>query len=191
MPKNSKISLAAKLRKNPRVSVRRIAIEFQVTQDLDISRESVRRTIKSMGLSKKVPIRGPGITHQKEKIRVDWAKEHRNIHWHQIIFTDECSIWLNQGRIRMWTRGERPTLNIPRHTPKVHIWGGISAPGTAPVKVFKHNFNSEHYCNVLNEVLFQISETLYPDGWKLQEDNSSIHTSKFSCGFKETDRVRS
>ncbi|KAI6658870.1 hypothetical protein LOD99_15196 [Oopsacas minuta] len=67
MSKNNKISLAAKLRKNPRVSVRRIASEFQVTQGLDISRESIRRTIKSMGLSKKVPIRGPGITPRMRK----------------------------------------------------------------------------------------------------------------------------
>ncbi|KAI6656221.1 hypothetical protein LOD99_1554 [Oopsacas minuta] len=37
---------------------------------------------------------------------------------------------------------------------------------------------------------FQTADTLYPDGWKLQEDNSSIHTSKFSCAFKETYRVR-
>ena len=78
------------------------------------------------------------------------------------------------GKIRMWTRGERPILNIPRHTPKVYIWGGISTRGATPVKVFRQNFNSEHYCNVLNEVLFQTAETLYPDGWKLQEDNSSI-----------------
>ncbi|KAI6653882.1 hypothetical protein LOD99_3058 [Oopsacas minuta] len=90
----------------------------------------------------------------------------------------------------MWTRGERPTLNNPRHTPKVYIWGGISARGAIPVKVFKHNFNSEHYCNVLNEVLFQTADTLCADGWKLQEDNSSIHTSKFSYAFKETHRVR-
>ena len=77
MSKNRKISLAAKLRKNPRISVRRLASEFQVTQGLDISRESVRRTIKCMGLYKRIPIRGPGITAQNEKIRVDWARNTR------------------------------------------------------------------------------------------------------------------
>lgn len=191
MSKNNKISLSFKLRNNPRISVRSLANEFQASQGLNISRESVRRTIKSMGFSKKTPIRGPGITPQNEKTRVDWAKKHRNIHWHKIIFTDECSIWLNQGKIQMWTKGERPILNIPRHTPKVHIWGGISARGATPVKIFKQNFNSEHYCDVLNEVLFQTAEILYPDGWKLQEDNSSIHKSKISCAFKETHRIRS
>ncbi|KAI6659889.1 hypothetical protein LOD99_14229 [Oopsacas minuta] len=67
MAKHNKIFLAAKLRKNLRVSVRSIASEFQVTQGLDISSESIRRTIKSMGLSKKVPIRGPGITPRMRK----------------------------------------------------------------------------------------------------------------------------
>ena len=58
------------------------------------------------------------------------------------------------------------------------------------MKIFRHNFNSEHYFNVLDEVLYQTAETLYPDGWKLQKDNSSTHKSKFSCAFKETHRVR-
>ena len=76
------------------------------------------------------------------------AKKHKNIHWHKKIFTDESSIWLNQGKIQIWTRGERPILNIPCHAPKVHIYGGISARGATSVKIFRHNFNSEHYCNV-------------------------------------------
>ena len=137
-----------------------------------------------------MPVRGPGITLKNEKTRVDWAKKHKNIHWHKIIFSDECSIWLNQGRILMWNKGERPILNIPRHIPKVHIWGGISARGTTPAKIFRQNFNSEHYCNVLSEVLFQTAATLYPDGWKLQEDNSSVHKSRISRDFKERKQVR-
>ena len=74
---------------------------------------------------------------------------------------------------------------IPRHTPKIHIWGGISERGATPVHIFKQNFNSEAYCNVLNEVLIESADVLYPDGWKLQEDNSSIHKSKFSTAYKK------
>ena len=160
--------------------MRSLASEFQTTRGINISRESVRRTMKNMGFSKKTPIKGPGITppRMKKKTHGDWAKKHKNIHWHKIIFTNESSM------------GERPILSILRHTPKVHIWGGISARGATPVKIFKHNFNSEYYCNVLNEVLFQTGKTLCPDGWKLQEDNSSIDKSKFSSAFKETHRIR-
>ena len=62
MSKNNKISLSFKLRNNPRISVRSLASEFQTTQGINISRESVRRTMKNMGFSKKTTIKGPGIT---------------------------------------------------------------------------------------------------------------------------------
>ena len=107
-----------------------------------------------------------------------------------MIFSDESSIWLNQGRIQKWTKGEGPIMNIPRHTPKVHIRGGISTRGATPVKIFRQNFKSEQYFNGLNEVLFQTAATLYPDGLKLQEENSSIHKSRISRDFKERNQVR-
>ena len=85
----------------------------------------------------------------------------------------------------MWTKGaQRTILNLPRHTPKLHIWGGISARGATPVHIFREYFNSHAYCNVINEVLIENANMLYPDGWKLQEDHSSIHKSKVSMAYK-------
>ena len=84
--------------------------------------------------------------------------------WSKIIFSDECSIWLQSSKIQVWTKGQKPVINIPGHTPKLHIWGGISARGATPIKVFRHNFNSVHYCNVLNEVLLETANVLYPNG---------------------------
>ena len=108
-----------------------------------------------MGYSKKTAVRGPNITEAHEKARLAWAYKYRNIHWRRVFFTDECSIWLHGGKLQLWTKGtQRPILNLPRHTPKIHIWGGISERGAMPVHIFKQNFNSEAYCNVLNEVFF-------------------------------------
>ena len=90
----------------------------------------------------------------------------------------------------LWTKGKRPVMNIRRHTPKLHIWGAISSRGMTPIKVFKNNFNSIHYCNVLNEVLLETANALYPDGWKLQEDNSSVHKSKLSESYKKSVMIR-
>ena len=39
--------------------------------------------------------------------------------------------------------------------------------------IFRENFISESYCNVLNEVMIDNADVLYPNGWKLQEENSS------------------
>ena len=91
----------------------------------------------------------------------------------------------------MWTKGsQRPIINIPRYSPKIYIWSGISTRGAIPVHVFKENFNSIAYCNVINECLIETADHLYPDGWKLQEDNSSIHKSKFSMSYKEERAIK-
>ena len=66
LSKNKK-SLSFKLRNNPRISVKSLANEFRVTQGLEIPRELVRRTIKSMGFSKKMQVRGPGITQRMKR----------------------------------------------------------------------------------------------------------------------------
>ena len=51
----------------------------------------------------------------------------------------------------MWTRETAvPVLNIPRHLPKLHIWGGISARGTSVLKIFKQNFDSHLYIETLS-----------------------------------------
>ena len=49
--------------------------------------------------------------------------------------------------------------------------GGISTRGTTPVHIFRENFNSIAYCNVINECLTETADLLYPGGWKLQENN--------------------
>ena len=89
------------------------------------------------------------------------------------------------GKYRCGPKGtQKPVINIPRHLSKIHIWGGISTRGTT-VHIFSENFNSIAYCNVINECLTKTADLLYPDGWKLHEDNSSIHKSKLSVSYKE------
>ena len=188
--RNERIRLVFRMKKQPRTSLRTLKSQLKLERGLDVSHETIRRTAKKLGYSKKVAIRGSGITPANEIKRVAWAKKHMNIHWKNMFFSDECSIWLQSGRIMLWTKGKRPVMNIPRHTPKLHIWGAISSRGTTPIKVFKNNFNSIHYCNVLNEVLLETANALYPDGWKLQEDNSSVHKSKLSESYKKSVMIR-
>ena len=157
---------------------------FKMKRGVNVSHEAVRRTLTKMGYSKKTAVRVPNITEAHEKARLAWAYKYRNIHWCRVFITDEyLAAW---RQLQLWTKGtQRPILNLPRHTPKIHIWGGISERGATPVHIFEQNFNSEAYCNVLNEVLIESADVLYPDGWKLQEDNSSIHKSKFSTAYKK------
>ena len=189
--RGDRISLSLNIKNNPRISLRTMQSSLKVSRGVDVSYSTVRRCIKEMSYSKKTAIKGPNITPSHEALRVLWAKKHKFINWNKIFFTDECSIWLCGGRVQMWTKGtQKPVINIPRHSPKIHIWGGISTRGTTPVHIFRENFNSIAYCNVINECLTETADLLYPDGWKLQEDNSSIHKSKLSVSYKEERAIR-
>ena len=128
--RNDKISLSLVVKNNPRVSLRSMANNLNSSRGMNVSHQTVRRTLIKMGYSKEAPVRGPNITPTHEKTRVAWAKKHRLIHWQKVSFTDECSIWLHGGNLHIWTKGfYRPVRNLPKHTPKLHIWGGISARG--------------------------------------------------------------
>ena len=43
---------------------------------------------------------------------------------------------------------------------------------------------------MINECLTETAHLLYPDGWKLQEDNSNIHKSKLYVSYKEEPAIR-
>ena len=106
-----------------------------------------------------------------------------------VFFTDECSIWLNRGTVGIWTKShENPISKVQRHTPKLHVWGGISSRGTRILKIFV-NFTSKMYIDTLNECLIETANVYYPDGWTLQEDNSPIHRSKLSKSWKESQNL--
>jgi len=57
------------------------------------------------------------------------------------------------------------------------VWGAISLRGKTNLSVVEGNVNSEVYQDIINENL-PTMETLYPDGFKLQQDNATPHTSR-------------
>lgn len=64
------------------------------------------------------------------------------------------------------------------------LWGGISIRGRKPLATIKGIINSEVYCNILNDYLIPPLNILYPQGYKLQEDNAPVHKSKWTTNWK-------
>ena len=130
---------------------------------------TIYRSTRALGFNRKTPVLGPFITQETAIKRVEWCKKHKEWVWENVIFTDECSIWLNRGSVGIWTKATaRPISKVKRHTQKLHIWGGISARGTTILKIFTSNFNSTSYIETLNECLIETANVFPPDGWILQ-----------------------
>ena len=96
-----------------------------------------------------------------------------------IIFSDECTVQLEQhGRICFRKRLQpRKLKQRPKHPPKLHIWGGISARGATQLVMFKGIMIADRYQKILEKSLIPFIESCYPDHHRLQQDNDPKHTS--------------
>ena len=120
------------------------------------------------------------IRHINVKKRFDWAVEHVNDDFHDVIFTDETSVMLESHRRLCYRKkGDRPKPK-PRakHPTKVHVWAGISWNGATKICIFSGIMNAEMYIQILQRSLLPSISKLYPTHHRLMQDNNLKHTSK-------------
>ena len=109
--------------------------------------------------------------------------EHRNFDWSKVIFSDESSFQLYRITQKQWGK-KRVSVAVPKHSPKIMIWGGISWRGKTVLAVVNNSIKAYDYQQIMDGHLVQTMDTLYPDGWLYQQDNGPPRTSKpLNSGF--------
>ena len=95
-----------------------------------------------------------------------------NKHWYRVVFSDEASFWLRNGKLRMWTKGKKTSI-IPtvKHSPKLHIWAAFSSMGTFPLCVFTRNLDGQFFVEILKWHLLDQARAFHGDSWILNQDN--------------------
>lgn len=83
-------------------------------------------------------------------------------------------------------KNEVPLLMSPKYSPGVMVWGGISMRGATELAFIKGTVNSLVYQDIINDYCIDTMNTLYPDGWELQQDNAPCHTSKSTLAHFES-----
>lgn len=68
--------------------------------------------------------------------------------FHNVIFSDECSVSLEQYRRTCYRKVDEPLKRKPnpKHSLKVHVWAGISRNGATKVCIFDDIIDAELYC---------------------------------------------
>ena len=104
-----------------------------------------------------------------------------------IVFSDECSISLQQfRRTCYWKVGEPPKRKPkPKHPLKVHVWAGISRHGATKICVFEGIMEAGLYCSILKDTLLPFIGEKLPDH-RFMQDNNPKHTSKAAKTFLES-----
>jgi transposase len=164
---------------HPKYSATRIAEKAHQLGSPMVNRMTIYRYCESIGYKKWTPKPGPMLTEAHKRNRIAWCRKYRHFDWSKVVFTDESYFQLFRAKCMEWSK-KRPLKPTPKHSPATMVWGGISLRGVTLLKMARGSINSEKYTEILQENLLQQMNTLYPDGWVLQQDNASCHNSRFT-----------
>ena len=131
----------------------------------------------------------------KEK-RVLWCNEQlqRNEQFNDVFFTDESRIELSRVSRRSFRQKDKPArssrIGKPKHPLALLVWGGISKRGATSLVIFSGIMDSKYYQEeILAKALIPAGEGLYPEGYRLFQDNDPKHVSKSTQEYMEQNNV--
>jgi len=102
-------------------------------------------------------------------------------------FTNESIFQFYSNTTKVWAKG-KPTKKIPKHSPKVVLWGGTSLRGKKNLSVVVGTMDSIVYQDTIDENLPTMSQ-LYPESFDLQQNNARPHTSRSTTDFTKKREV--
>ena len=107
-----------------------------------------------------------------------------------VIFSDECSVSLQQYRRTCYRKVDEPTKRKPKpkHPVKVHVWCGISRHGATKICIFDGIMDAVLFCNILETTLLPFVRDKLPDH-RFMQDNDPKHTSRKAKAFFEDNNI--
>jgi transposase len=165
-----------------------VAQRLANVRQTNVSSPTVRRRLKSFGLTSRKPATAPLLLPHHRRARLNFAMEHTywtEEQWGSVLFTDESRFTLRSpdGRERVWRRqGERyAACCISPRTPfgggGVMVWGGISLEArTELVIVERSSITARRYITeCLQDHVVPYAEFL-GENFILMQDNARPHT---------------
>ena len=148
---------------------------------VDVSLSTVRRSRKQQGWTLQRTRYCQLICNANKIKRLEYAQRvlESGDTFHNVIFSDECSILLAHYRRTCYRKFDEPTKRKPKpkHPLKVHVWAGISRHGATEICIFDGIMDADLFCNILETTLVPFIRKRLPDHHFMQ-DNDPKHTSR-------------
>ena len=95
------------------------------------------------------------ISETNQEKRLEFCKkliEDNDLDFHDVVWTNECSVQLESHRKTTYHRIGEPAkmCSRPKHPAKVHVWGGISKKGATSIVIFAGIMNATRYTDILD-----------------------------------------
>ena len=157
-----------------------------------VSSSTVRRSRKKQGWTLQRTAYCQLIRDANKVKRLEYAQRimESDDTFDNVIFSDECSISLQQYRRTCYRKVDEPTKRKPKpkHPLKVHVWAGISRHGATKICIFDGIMDAELFCNILETTLVPFIREKLPDH-RFMQDNDPKHTSKRAKAFFEENNI--
>jgi transposase len=186
---NDRRRVAQLARWHPKWSAARIGAAAQENGMVPASTRTVQRALKDIGYVKLVPKKTPFLTAAHKEARVNWCRQFLEDDMKDVFFTDESAFQFYRVTLKQWVKAGRPAIPVPKFSPKINVWGGISLRGSMTLDIRKENINAEIYTQILETHLLPAADQLYRRGWRLQHDNAPPHTARVTKTFLENHGV--
>lgn len=156
-------------------------------RNVEVSSRTVRRRLNGFGLTARHPAKGPLLTREHKRARLDFAREHVEWtlnDWQRVLFSDETRVGLrsSDGRIFIWRRpGERysKACMVPQvafHGGSIMFWGGISLEARTDITPIRGRaLNAQRYIREILEEHVVPFGPFIGDNFLFMDDNARPH----------------
>ena len=176
---------------HPTESAGQIAVRLS-SKGIRVIESTLRRRFKEAGIQSMKPTAKPLLSNDHIKRRLEWAVQHKEIDWTQVVFTDESSFHMRYIIRRVWKK--RGYVSTVKHPVKVHVWSSFCQHGFGKLVLFRQTLNSKLMCIIYKNGLLPSTKRWFGNNcsrWELLEDKDPKHTSKRSKKFKLDNGVQS
>lgn len=183
-----KAVIIRKIKEQPRTSAPDINRGLAESLGMQISDETVRRTLRAAGYNARTPRIKPLISEQNRKKRLEFAKKYINKNsefWQKVIFSDETkfNIFGPDCGNKVWRKAntemqrKNTKCSVKHGGGNVMLWGCMSANGAGNLQFINDKMDHYQYIQILKDNLCSSADKLGLSGrYIFQQDNDPKHT---------------
>ena len=106
------------------------------------------------------------MTKQHQAARLKWCRNYKNHDFSNMVFSDESSFQFYSNRGKVLVKfGEVSTIQKPKYSPRVMVFGAFSSRGATPLAFIKKSIDSVVYSVIVETIVLPTMCQLYTDGF--------------------------
>lgn len=183
---------------------RNLASQWSRLLDRQVSSQTVRRRLHSVGINSYVRKRKSFLTRSQVSKRLKWCSEKSCWgfdKWAKVVWSDESHFELINRKNRLYVRRRRDESRFqfnfqPRLQGgggRVNVWACFTSAGPGPIQFYEGNLNARSFVNIMQEVVprrFATNFVTDAREWYFQMDNAPCHAAKTTMKWFQKNRIK-